>query len=343
MKKVYILPFMVSMVISFSQRANEITPYKFTDAMREKLHTVQYAIPPSSRFTAPRQESGAPDVIYYLSKPRESAYPIVIFCEGSSHQDTACSVIHMHRYCLQEVLDLGAGLITVEQWGIDGNSVDRELFMEHYTRSQRLYDHRAVIDHLKQHPPIGWNGKLIFIGASEGGPLVTTLTTDYADITAATVNWCGAGDWSWREELWAFVGNLQNNASLGWRAYLFKVIPRWMYWAIGLPRTREDYDRQMDETLAHPIASKKFVGMTYKYHADALLYPSYDYVRIRTPFLVVVGAQDSIIDSADAFVEKAQAAGAPITYMRLTDMDHFIRRRPEIIEQSFQWLKEQIS
>jgi len=102
---------MLSVLVTFLQYADEITPYKFTNAMREKLHTVQYAIPQSSRFIAPRQESDAPDVIYYLSKPQESSYPIVIFCEGSSHKDTACSVIHMHRYCLQEVLDLGAGLV----------------------------------------------------------------------------------------------------------------------------------------------------------------------------------------------------------------------------------------
>jgi len=208
-------------------------------------------------------------------------------------------------------------------------------------RSQRLYDHRAVIDHLKRHSPVGWNGKLIFIGASEGGPLVTTLTADYADITAATVNWCGVGDWSWREELWVFIEKLR--ACGPWWIKLLKYMPTWIPFALGLPCTREDYDRQMDETLANPTASKKFVGMTYKYHADALLYPPYDYDRIRTPFLVVVGAQDSIIDSADAFVEKAQAAGAPITYWSVPDMDHFVRRRPEVIEQSFQWLKERIS
>jgi len=49
---------------------------------------------------------------------------------------------------------------------------------------------------------------------------------------------------------------------------------------------------------------------------------------------------DTIIDSADAFAMKAQAAGVNITYFRVEDMDHYIRRRPDIIEQSFVWLEQ---
>lgn len=33
---------------------------------------------------------------------------------------------------------------------------------------------------------------------------------------------------------------------------------------------------------------------------------------------------------------------APITYLRVEDMDHYVRRRPDIIEQSFEWLKHQL-
>ena len=51
---------------------------------------------------------------------------------------------------------------------------------------------------------------LFFLGGSEGGPIVTTLTTEYPDITIATINWSGAGDWSWRDELWAFIEGMKN-------------------------------------------------------------------------------------------------------------------------------------
>ena len=100
----------------------------------------------------------------------------------------------MHRYFLKEFLDLGDALITLEQWGVNSNQVNVNEFMAHYTRNQRLIDHRSVINHLLKNPPEGWNGKLIFVGVSEGGRLVTALTTEYSGITLATVNWCGAGD-----------------------------------------------------------------------------------------------------------------------------------------------------
>lgn len=88
---------------------------------------------------------------------------------------------------------------------------------------------------------------------------------------------------------------------------------------------------------------KYFLGMTYKYHADALCYPEFEYSKIKNPFLVVAGAQDSSIISSDRFVQQAQAAGANITYLRVADMDHYVRKRPDIIAQSFEWLKQYTS
>jgi len=31
-----------------------------------------------------------------------------------------------------------------------------------------------------------------------------------------------------------------------------------------------------------------------------------------------------------------------VTYFRIPDMDHYVRKSPDIIEQSFTWLKEQL-
>lgn len=58
--------------------------------------------------------------------------------------------------------------------------------------------------------------------------------------------------------------------------------------------------------------------------------------------MIISGALDSFIKSSDAFVQKAQAAGVNITYMRIADMDHYIRRRPDVIAKSFEWLKEKL-
>lgn len=98
----------------------------------------------------------------------------------------------------------------------------------------------------------------------------------------------------------------------------------------------------MDTIILNPTSNGYFLGMTYKYHSDAILYPKIDYTKIRTPFLVVAGAKDSIIHSSDAFVEKAKNSGVNVTYLRIEDMDHYVRKRPEIIDQTFEWLKSQL-
>lgn len=312
---------------------DEITPYKYTD--EETANGMpNYDIPTSSRFTVQRNGLNAPDIIYYFSRPHIENYPIAILCGGSSSPENITSIIHFHRYFLQELIDLGAGVITVEQWGIDGQAVNKEEFMSHYTRSMRLHDHQTVINHLLRNPPQGWNGQLIFLGVSEGGPIVTSLTTIYGQRTLATINWSGAGDWSWREQLWVFLQSLLDENG-------------------GCPDgisqrdcedslSRQRYDARMDLVLLEPQSDKFFLNMTNKYHADALLYPGPDYEHIRSPFLVVSGALDTLIDSSDAFVRKVEAAGANVRYFRVSDMDHFVRKRPDIILQSFDWLREQM-
>jgi pimeloyl-ACP methyl ester carboxylesterase len=298
-----------------------ITPYKFTDS--NELPT--YSVPQSSRFTAPRSHPQEPAIVYYLSKPKAEEYPIALLCTGSSSESSISSVIHFHRYFLQEFMDMGVGVITVEQWGVDGDSINPQEFMEHYTRSQRFNDHIQVVETLIAHPPKGWNGQFIFLGVSEGGPLVLSLTARYQHCCRATINWCGAGAWSWREELWAFIEAIQKNAPV---------------LEGELCIARSEFDELMDATLVNPTTNRKFMGMTYTYHADALTYPHVEYRALRTPLLVVAGAQDSIIQSCDEFIAQAQSAGATTTYIRVDDMDHYIRQRPDIIKQSFEWLQK---
>jgi pimeloyl-ACP methyl ester carboxylesterase len=317
-----IILFIISLLIAnLSFAESEITPYKFTDP--EKMPA--YTIPLSSRFTVPRIEKNAPDIVYYLTKPKAYNYPIAILVGGSSTANDITSIIHFHRYFLKELTDLGVAVVTLEQWGVDGDKIDKKEYLNHYTRSQRLSDHKTVIDspnlsHLK-----GWNGKLIFIGVSEGGPIVASLTTEYAPQAIATISFSGAGDWPWREELWIFIEDMRKQTTFAPKI------------------TRQEYDSLMDQTLKEPVANKEFMSMTYKYHADALIYPSPYYKKIITPFLVVSGAKDSTIFSSDAFVEKVRKPNYCVTYLRVPNMDHYVRKRPDIIEQSFIWLKEQLN
>lgn len=339
---IFLCAFGALAIDSMSQK-NEITPHKFSDAERAKGGP-DYDIPTSCRFTTQRAGKNAPDIVYYFSSPSKEKFPIAILVGGSSSENDIMSIIHFHRYFLKEFLDLGVGVITVEQQGVDGKKINKKEFMDHYTRSNRLKDHRDVIDHLIKNPPKGWNGKFIFLGVSEGGPIVTTLTCDYSERTMATINWSGAGDDSWDNELWVFMQEMIKQTP--WHIELRAKLPSWMPFSLDLyfPKSRKDHDTAMQQTIQNPTPNLKLAGMTYLYHNDALIvYPKKDYAKIKTPFLVVAGAKDSIIGSCDAFVQKAKGVGAPITYMRIEDMDHYIRKKENVIKDSFSWLQKQMS
>jgi alpha-beta hydrolase superfamily lysophospholipase len=333
MKMVFSILLIASLIffqkVVIASESNEITPYKFTDKSMPS-----YSIPNSSRFIIKRSAINAPNIVYYFSKPKKINYSIAILCGGSSSKDDIGSIIHFHRYFLREFMNLGVGVLTVEQWGVDGNEINKNEFMKHYTRSQRLQDHKTVIENIRKNPPKGWNGRFIFLGVSEGGPIVTTLTEQYSNIIIATINWSGAGDWSWREELWVFLKKLLTESGECKQHSLLN--------DCRTITSRDRYDARMDAIIHNPTSGQYFFGMTYKYHADALLYPTVEYQKIRAPFLVVAGAKDTNIQSSDAFVRKAKNAGVNITYLRVSDMDHYIRKRPEMIQRSFEWLQNQL-
>ncbi len=288
----------------------------------------EYDIPPSIRFTCGREDTSS-EIVYYFKRPVISAnnYPILILCEGSSSKGGLESVMFMFKYFEEQMTALDVGFITVEQWGIDGNNIDEETFFNHYSRTQRFNDHMQVIKDLERHPPAGWNGQLIFLGVSEGGPLVTALTTSYPR-TLATVNWSGAGDWPWAEEVWVFFEDMKKRSDL-------KTLD-------DIPSSKEEYDALVEQIKSNPSTTEWFAGMTYFYLADAFKQAPTKYNQIRSPFLVVQGTEDPNIESCDEFVRKAKEADAPIEYIRIKGMDHYIRKRPDIIDQSFEWLKNQI-
>lgn len=314
---------------------DDISPYKIDNF--ESLPS--YIIPESSRFTVSRPNKSEPDIIYYLSKPEKDKAPITIFVTGSSSKDSIYSVIHVHRHFLKEVFNIGSAMLTIEQWGIDNDKVNIQEFLEHYTRSQRYQDHKLVIENLKINPPDWWNEELILIGVSEGGLLVTNLAAEFSDIVVVSMNWCGASDLPWRDELWQFIQiNKIQSPPLWWKIihFDFKEYNNKAY------TNRQEYDILMDNILVTPVSDQEFMGMAYKYHADAMEFPKPDYAKLTKPFLVVAGAQDSTIDSSDTFVSKAKLAGSNITYLRIEDMDHYIRKRPDVINKSFHYLSEQL-
>lgn len=305
--------------IVFVANANgRISAYKF--ASEEMADGgPDYVVPHEAKNFVSRQQDNAPDILFYLSKPEEKSYPIVFFCTGSSQKNRVCSVIHAHRYFLQECMDLDCGLITLEQRGVSDQEINRDEFWNNYTRTERLRDHELVIGSLFEDPPAGWNGKLIFIGCSEGGPIVNSLTEKHGEITVATISFSGAGDWSWRDELWIYINQ---GVAAG-----------------GAKLTRKVYDIMLDQVLEEPTFEKELFGMTNAYLADALCWSEVEYAKLIRPYLVVSGALDSFIVSSDDFVKKAKQNDVEVTYFRVEDMDHYIIKRPDIIKKSFGWLQ----
>ncbi len=322
--------------------ATSITPHYLSDEECDNPPSV-VSISPESKFEV---ESSSGKVTCYLSKQNvKELYPIAIVCTGSSSREHAISAIHIHRHFLGYFLERGIAVLTIDQFGIDHKSLDIESFMQHYTRSNRLHDHTRVIDELKRNPPPSWNGKFIFLGVSEGGPLVTSLTTLYSEDTLATLNFSGAPGFSWREELWLFITNMKQN--LPWyikplmrikplicilnRTPLIRYFPHFI--------TRETYDGIMNNSLRNPTTekSKEFMGMTPMYHQDSLTYPPPDYLKIKTPFLVVAGMKDGIFPSCEKFVTEGQKNGAPVDSMFIPDMGHIVRNRLDVIEGAFKW------
>lgn len=329
-----ILPFFLFLL--FFSQAESITPYKFQDSS----NLPSYTIPPENRFSIidPKDQRG--EIVYYFSAPTVSYFPIAIVCGGSSDKENVDSIIHLHRYFLAEFWELGAAVLTVEQQGIDGQKIDKSTFFQNYTRTNRLQDHRRVLEHLKENPPQGWSGKIILFGVSEGGPLVISLTEEFQDEVIATVNWSGAGDWPWREELWSFLEGIEEE--LPWHMRLRTYLPSWFPYSMPWPHDKKTFDAMFKSVIDTPSTEGEFFGMTHKYHADADAYPTPSYEKIKTPFLAVAGAKDTIIQSADEFVRKAKVAGMDITYHRVEDMDHYVRRRPDVVAKTFEWIKSKI-
>lgn len=305
-----------------------------------KIYAGNYERHLGIRYSLDRSQDSLP-IVYYFTKPNawEKPYPILILCDGSDNKENIRSVLYIHNHpVLESLRSLPVGLLTVEKWGVDGDQIYEEEFWKHYTRSQRLEDHLKVIQELEAHPPDGWNHQLIFMGVSEGGPLVTDLSIICPRVLA-TVNFVGAGDFGWADEFWNFFQHMKKD-SFWLRCY--DAIPRWLPFSWDMPSSREEYDVLVQYIIDHPDPHQWLGGMTYLYNADAFQKAPIDYKKIKSPFLVVTGTEDSIIESSDLFVAKAKEAGAPVTYFRIDGMDHWIRKRPDVIHKAVEWLKMQL-
>jgi pimeloyl-ACP methyl ester carboxylesterase len=105
------------------------------------------------------------------------------------------------------------------------------------------------------------------------------------------------------------------------------------------PVNKTDYYKIVDRIKKNPTPKKWLGGMTYLYHADAFQQKPPAYSRIKSPFLVIIGSQDPLFPSTEDFVKKGTKNKMNLTYLKIQGMDHYIRKHPDVIAQSFAWLK----
>jgi pimeloyl-ACP methyl ester carboxylesterase len=284
------------------------------------------------------------EIVYYLQVPEQNNtdFPIVVLCEGSYVRKKPIESVLRLNSMFQPILgESDFGLLTVEKWGVDGDSVDEAIFHEHNTRSQRIQDHLTVLSALEEQKIHGWNGTYVLIGGSEGGDVVSWLMIENAETVVAAINYAGIGAWGFQEELWAWLGHMRTTGPWWQRLYM-----QLYCWWEDVPKTREAYDQIVAEIMRDQIHTKWKFGQTHKYLADAfaLHEMTKKLYTLKIPLLIVVGTDDPLIDSADAFVEYGQRCDMPITYWRIEALAHGISTlRPDLFPKSIEWLRETLS
>ena len=280
-----------------------------------------------------RTDKAGPNIDYYFSKPTDvKSYPIVIIIGGSTDKEHLSSIADFHKYFSQQLVQNKLGAISVDGWGININQTNESEFMAHYTRSQILINYQQVINYIKKYPPVGWNGKLALLGVSEGGNIEIELNENKANDILATVIWSGAGDYNWSKELWENMQEVSKEIPVDCSSNDCQAI-----------RNKQIYDKRMEYILKNPTPNQYFFNMTNMYMADALNYPTPDYAKMNGKFLIVSGAQDTLIASSDEFYRKAKQNNVDITYWRIESMDHLIRKRPDLMNNSFVWLSKELN
>lgn len=293
-----------------------------------------------TRFTLDRQGSTS-QIVYYYEAPqiKEDKYPIILLCDGAPEYPLR-SVLFFNKCFGPYAYDLGLGCLSVESWGIDGKIIDKKEFWDHYTRSQRLEDHLAVVNYLEKNPPEGWNGQWIFCGYDEGGRLATDLALVSLN-TVAVINLMGAYH-SYSERNWDRCRHI----AFYYSNWFLDLATNWIFRSTYIPRTRFMFNAFLKEMKEDPSPKKQWGGnLTYLYHADALQQPGIDYEKIQFPYLVLTQGWDFRFSQSEAFVKAAREAGVDVTFICDKNTTERVEGKGELnlIEESFFWLFDVLS
>lgn len=270
------------------------------------------------------------NLIYYLEAPDNvPSFPLLIVLEGSYvYEKGPQSVLGLNRALSRPFLNAGIGVVTMERRGVDGPTIDSTIYHRFNTPSQRLSDHIRLLEYLQKFPPENWNGQLIVLGSSEGGPIAIKLA--YHVRTSACIILAGCGDQSMQDLIWQIIEAIHSSPS-SWS----QSVEDWWY---QLPSSPESYADWCAMMKAHPDPDKWWFGQTYLYWADALDQTEYqEFLALDCPILVVAGTKDIECISTDRLVDIAHQLGRDVHYLRIEEMGHNVldpkwKVLPQIVE-----------
>lgn len=273
-------------------------------------------------------ETSDTKLIYYLENPKNVKYPILVAIEGSLNINHIQSVLRLHKKIAKPMLDIGIGVMSLERRGIDGEKIEKNIVHRFNFPSQRLTDHVFCIKNLLKNPTENWNGKIIFLGGSEGGPISIKLSHIFNPEACIAI--VGCSDLSFKDYIWEFIKLKFKNSKLSKKS--------------GLPSCYEDYNDWCEYMKNNPDPNKFWFGQSFLYWADALDQTEYrEFLSLKCPSLIIAGSKDTACFATDRLIKKAYNNNQKITYLKIEKMAHnALDPKYKVMDKIVKFLKEKV-
>ena len=257
-------------------------------------------------------------ITYYLNSPHKTDFSLVVFVQGSG-DESAKRFMEPESSFEDAWKGLNAAVLVVEKPGLtQKNNGNTKEYLALNTVTQRIKDYQAVIPALKE-KLIGWNGKIVWIGVSSGGPVASFASPLFSE-TAATIIICGGCGITMQEELRLMLPLWIKDAS-NERKFLYRVAKK-----VYLNWTLYRFDACIREIKNNPESEKIWLGNTYKWWNSILFKnPCISLEKLETPILVLQGSRDTMcpVQSAEKLVERFKQLGKTnLTYKCYEGLDH---------------------
>lgn len=276
------------------------------------VFSVSAAAAPEVLDTAYRSDGSK--ITYRVHTPGSlTPQPLVVMLHGSTCRSNASRF----TWTKELLKNSGYALLGLEKPGIHGPLKDGHCpqeYLERNTITQRIADHKTVIGKLATDLQ-NWNGRIIWVGGSEGGMVAGLLAAQSAR-TQAVVMLVSAGGMSFADEMRITLPRLYRKHGVG-EAELRKLM--------------SDFERTLIEIRQNPTSLQSFLGNTntYRWWAAIMDVVVVDHLFEKDfPMLLVHGTADESapIEAADAFAEKfADYAKTNLTYFRYEGLDHGLK------------------